>query len=134
MSRRVRSDLVDRTGQRYGKLTAISYAGPYYFQSGSMGTRWNVRCDCGNEFPCRTTRLKVNRFGCEDCTIAAHTIPDDERICKWCRRHTGGPTHNRHHPVKECGACNRMAHRYGRHANGRPIARGKRWVTKKERT
>lgn len=43
-------------GQRFGRLTVISYAG---------GQKWNVRCDCGTEKQMRTGALKAARScGC----------------------------------------------------------------------
>lgn len=37
---------VDLTGQRFGRLTVLEYAG----LSGSGNSRWSVRCDCGTVF------------------------------------------------------------------------------------
>lgn len=40
---------IDRTGQRYGELIAVSYVG---------GGKWKCRCDCGKETVVRTENLK----------------------------------------------------------------------------
>ena len=38
------AELIDLTGQRFGRLTVIEKAGP-----SQSGTKWVCRCDCGNE-------------------------------------------------------------------------------------
>lgn len=40
--------LLDRTGQRYGKLIVVQFAGIKQHQTG-RSTLWLCRCDCGNE-------------------------------------------------------------------------------------
>lgn len=38
----------DRTGERFGRLTVVSYAGPYRLRDGRVnGRKWHCRCDCG---------------------------------------------------------------------------------------
>lgn len=38
-------NFIDRTGERYGKLVFVNYAGRK-----SNQTYWNLKCDCGTEF------------------------------------------------------------------------------------
>lgn len=38
----------DLTGQRFGRLTVIEYAGKRVSQSGKASTMWKCKCDCGN--------------------------------------------------------------------------------------
>lgn len=56
---------LDRTGCRYGKLTALKYQG---------AGRWSCRCDCGTEVSVLSTNLshmaKANG-GCRECGILA---------------------------------------------------------------
>ena len=51
-----RGNLIDRTGQRYGKLVVIEYAGPRFIY-GKKRTLWLCRCDCGNEVAHLAKRL-----------------------------------------------------------------------------
>ena len=39
-----KSRLIDLTGMKFNRLTAISYVG-----QGSCGARWLFKCDCGKE-------------------------------------------------------------------------------------
>ena len=38
----------DRTGQRFGRLTVIRYAGLYKAPGGKTAGKWECLCDCGN--------------------------------------------------------------------------------------
>ena len=50
----------DITGNRYGRLTVLSYAGsiPSYMGSQSRVSAWNCQCDCGKTLTSITSRLK----------------------------------------------------------------------------
>ena len=61
----------DVTGQRFGKLTAIKFAGK--IDPGKNGAIWLWHCDCGNEF--ERTRMNVG-----DSLRGGH-IP----MCRECR-------------------------------------------------
>lgn len=53
-----RSTFMDRTGQRYGKLTVLKFIGD---------KKWLCRCDCGNEIIVRSCNLSnghTNSCGC----------------------------------------------------------------------
>lgn len=55
---------VDITGQRFGRLVALSYTGQY----GSMGALWLCRCDCGNEKVIPVSKLRSGLYrscGCK---------------------------------------------------------------------
>jgi len=57
-----RAKLKDRTGERYGRLTAVSYVG--YKNSQAF---WKCKCDCGNEVIVNTDSLRrgvTNSCGC----------------------------------------------------------------------
>lgn len=41
----------DLTGQRFGRLVALSEVAPAVFPSGRKGRRWRCKCDCGSEKP-----------------------------------------------------------------------------------
>lgn len=41
--------VVDRVGERYGRLTVLSRAENKIEPSGAVRAMWNCRCDCGNE-------------------------------------------------------------------------------------
>lgn len=41
-------NFIDITGERYGRLTAVSRAADRFTKSGIRITMWNCRCDCGN--------------------------------------------------------------------------------------
>lgn len=37
----------DLTGQRFGRMTVLEYAGSYEFPCGTKKPMWICRCDCG---------------------------------------------------------------------------------------
>ena len=41
--------LIDRVGERFGKLTVVKRADDYIAPNGSQHVRWLCRCECGNE-------------------------------------------------------------------------------------
>lgn len=49
-----KGEYIDLTGQKFGKLTAIRYAG----QAGRRSTRWLCRCECGKEVIVSTGHLR----------------------------------------------------------------------------
>lgn len=51
------SKLIDRTGQRYGRLVVIERAPDQVFSSGRKVVRWKCKCDCGNIVEVATTSL-----------------------------------------------------------------------------
>lgn len=62
----------DLTGQRFGKLTAISYEG--YKGRAAM---WRCRCDCGKEIVTRASSLKSgNTISCGCAVDASHALQD----------------------------------------------------------
>lgn len=61
--------LVDRTGKRYGKLTAL-------YISSTNPIKWHCRCDCGNECDVISYNLpngNTKSCGCEQKKIASKT-------------------------------------------------------------
>jgi hypothetical protein len=73
-ARRVRIPLpintIDETGNRYGRLVVLEYAGREEpLEAGQGGpARWLCQCDCGNQIAVRGKRLRVGRqvsCGCE---------------------------------------------------------------------
>jgi hypothetical protein len=120
-----RNDLIDISGQRFGRYVALRLAPP---QSSGAGHRypscWICRCDCGAIRYVLSIALRTGKSnGCRDCAAAAKRVPDEQRFCQWCKRSTGDSGKPR-----ECGACERRALRNGRDADGRPVARGKLFV------
>lgn len=65
----MRSDCVDLTGKRFGKLTAIDY----------KDNKWICRCDCGNIRKVRSWDLKNNKaLACIECSKVQKI--EDKRI------------------------------------------------------
>ena len=63
--------VLNLTGQRFGKLTALSYTGK---SSPSGGRMWLCRCDCGNCREVSTHNLRTKRGGikaCYECALKA---------------------------------------------------------------
>ncbi len=48
----------DLTGQVFGRLTVMSYAGDYISPKGSCMARWHCKCVCGNEVDVLARSLK----------------------------------------------------------------------------
>lgn len=118
----VRFSETHRAGERFGALVVIGRV-----PSGlPMHQRWKVRCDCGREYESFDSAVRENRGqGCRECApkSAAATAPGAERgRCSWCKRRA------KSNAPFECGACQRTANRNGRDGDGRPIAKGKRFV------
>lgn len=67
------SNFRDLTGLRFGRLTAIRYAG----QETNRGARWLWRCDCGTEFETyggSVTRGHTRSCGCLRKEISARNL------------------------------------------------------------
>lgn len=59
--------LIDRTGQRFGKLTILDRAEDYVAKNGKKHVRWRCVCDCGKETVVDTCQLvsgKTKSCGC----------------------------------------------------------------------
>lgn len=59
--------LVDRTGERYGRLVVIERASDYIAPNGNKHVRWLCKCDCGNETivdTCQLSQGKTTSCGC----------------------------------------------------------------------
>ncbi len=63
------SERIDLTGNRYGRLTVIGYAGPRAYKKTTAAT-WLVRCDCGNERVHTTSNIKYGHI--TSCGCARH--------------------------------------------------------------
>lgn len=102
---------MDISGNKFGRLTAISFVG----QDIRQQSLWLVRCDCGREF---VTRLGSLRSG--------HT--------KACGRHNPGQMRHGRHKTVEYAAWQKMRHRCScknnpsyRDYGGRGISVCERW-------
>lgn len=65
--------VIDITGQRFGRLTVLSFEG-YDLSNTAM---WRVRCDCGTEFVTRGTHIRsgaTRSCGCLRNEISAAKI------------------------------------------------------------
>ena len=75
---------IDLTGQRFGKLQIIEYAGTYHSESGApKGAAWLCQCDCGNTKVLKGTALnngKVKSCGCLRKTYDDKTIEKIKQI------------------------------------------------------
>lgn len=61
------SCLVDRVGQRFGRLVVISRGADYIAPNGKKHVRWRCLCDCGNESEvdaCQLTGGRTKSCGC----------------------------------------------------------------------
>lgn len=59
--------LIDRTGERFGRLTVVSRADDYISNKGAHHVRWNCKCDCGNMTTVDVVQLvsgKTKSCGC----------------------------------------------------------------------
>jgi len=76
----------DLTGQRFGRLTVLGYAG----KNNQNRAMWNCRCECGNEVIARTDNLKSGDKKSCGCL-------NNERRSQWCiaRNTTHGKAHTR---------------------------------------
>lgn len=63
------SKVIDLTGQRFGRLTAIEYAG----KDNQMLTLWRCICDCGKEITTRASSLKCGNTQSCGCLQAENT-------------------------------------------------------------
>lgn len=51
--------IIDRTGQRFGRLLVTEMAGDYISPKGKREIRWQCRCDCGNILEVRGSSLST---------------------------------------------------------------------------
>ena len=61
--------LIDLTGKRFGRITVLERADDYISPSGHKNVRWKCKCDCGNKFivkPSRLTSGKMISCGCKE--------------------------------------------------------------------
>lgn len=52
-----KNSFIDRTGERFGRLTVLSRADDYVAKNGKHHVRWNCICDCGNVAVVDVTQL-----------------------------------------------------------------------------
>ncbi len=57
----------DLTGQRFGKLIAISYAGARYTKGGHKRHQWECSCDCGGKVTVDTCNLSPRPTSSKSC-------------------------------------------------------------------
>ncbi|WP_288439497.1 hypothetical protein [uncultured Bifidobacterium sp.] len=60
-----RHQVRDLTGQRFGRLVALRYAGPSRYAKG--GAEWECRCDCGNLARVPSASLTSWQIMCRTC-------------------------------------------------------------------
>lgn len=58
---------VDLTGERYGKLTVIEYAGRKRDNKGRTKSIWKCKCDCGNYTECSIGDLRSRNKPTKSC-------------------------------------------------------------------
>jgi hypothetical protein len=69
---RLRSDCIDLTGQRFGRLTVLRPGPSRLYPSGQTARTWWVACDCGTRYTAQGRHLRkglVRR--CRPCGLAA---------------------------------------------------------------
>lgn len=59
--------LIDLTGWKFGRLTAINRAEDYIAPSGQKQPQWLCKCDCGNHIIVRSQYLKDGRISSCGC-------------------------------------------------------------------
>lgn len=57
----------DITGQRFGKLVALSF---YDYTASKSHSRWSVRCDCGAVYPTYKSHLMTGKI--KQCVTCGH--------------------------------------------------------------
>lgn len=78
--RKQKSNLGDLTGQKFGKLTVVSYAGTDKHQK----RRWNCQCECGKPNIVSTTSLRLGKVQSCGCYFAeTHTKHGDHRALEY---------------------------------------------------
>jgi hypothetical protein len=96
-----RSDFIDITGQRFGSVVVLGYAGRSTSPSGGGCSLFKVRCDCGAELT-RTSqhiRMTSTHHGCP-----LTTLTDEERHARDLKREK-----DRRRSWKEAGRCCRCS-------------------------
>lgn len=113
---------LDLTGMRFGKLTAIEFAGSKPQPCGHSYTNWLCKCDCGNykTFATGSLRSKTKGPKCCGCTTS-------ERISKGVTRHGMSFTQVYKAWDSMRDRCNNPRHKYYRHYGGRGISICERW-------
>ena len=71
-----RHDLIDRTGQRYGRLVVIGRAESRRRPNGKLETYWLCRCDCGSE----PVEVRSYELGRERVTASCGCLSTDYKI------------------------------------------------------
>ena len=72
------SRIKDETGNRYGKLTVIDFAGTH--GKNAVAT-WNCKCDCGNERVVAGKRLRNGSVTmCHECAKLRHDLICSEKL------------------------------------------------------
>ena len=71
------SKLVDRTGEKYGHLTALHRASDKIYSSGRKVAMWTCLCECGNEIDVCTNSLRTGPLG-----LAVVGTTNKERVVK----------------------------------------------------
>ena len=92
-SSKLKARIKDETGNRYGKLVVLRYAGSHEEHGGAL---WLCRCDCGNTKIALGGRLRRGKLKtCGRCVkgvgtlsnaIAFGEVPPCERGCWWWDR------------------------------------------------
>lgn len=60
---------IDLTGQKFNKLTVISYSHSHIQPSKQKRAVWNVKCDCGTEFKASYATISCCKNQCNNCAI-----------------------------------------------------------------
>ena len=92
----------DLTGQRFGRWTAVSYAGMVKSEA-----HWNCACDCGTEMAVRSANLRLGKSqscGCHNSDVTAarnhvHGLARTPEHQAWCRMNSrcNNPAMPRYH-------------------------------------
>jgi len=74
---------IDRTGMRYGMLTAIREVAPRFTSGGIKRRRWLCLCDCGKETTVDSGSLSSNTHSCGCTWGERHGMNDHPLYARW---------------------------------------------------
>ena len=71
-SHTMRGKRIDLSGQRFGRLSVLDYAGRRYKSPNSATALWRCQCECGNEFIAESVKLRRGRLLSCGCLRERH--------------------------------------------------------------
>lgn len=81
------TERIDMTGQRYGRLQVIAYAGQSRPSKGPASSMWLCACDCGARHTARRANIIAGRTKSCGCLRRERTAEKNRRQSKKGSRH-----------------------------------------------